>query len=75
MIDDEGTIYEDTTLYRVVVNNQGQYSIWPEARKPRLEGWTDVDKTGTKAECLAYINEVWTDRRPKSESGSPYTAY
>lgn len=28
--------------------------------------WTDVGKSGTKAECLAYIKEVWTDMRPLS---------
>ena len=61
MIGDE--VVEDTTLYRVIVNNQGQYSIWPEENKPHPEGWTDVDKTGTKAECLAYIEEVWAQCR------------
>jgi MbtH protein len=29
-------------------------------------GWRDAGKTGTKAECLAYIEEVWTDMRPLS---------
>ncbi|HWO01949.1 MAG TPA: MbtH family protein [Blastocatellia bacterium] len=58
---------EDTTIYKVVVNHEEQYSIWPESRETPL-GWTDVGKVGTKAECLAYIKEVWTDMRPLSLS-------
>lgn len=56
---------EDTTIYKVVVNHEEQYSIWPEHKANPL-GWTDVGKAGTKAECLAYIEEVWTDMRPLS---------
>ena len=56
---------EDTTIYKVVVNHEEQYSIWPAHRENAL-GWQDAGKTGTKAECLAYIKEVWTDMRPLS---------
>lgn len=56
---------EDSTLYKVVVNHEEQYSIWPANRENAL-GWTDVGKTGTKADCLAYIREIWTDMRPLS---------
>lgn len=56
---------EDTTLYKVVVNHEEQYSIWPVERENAL-GWRDVGKSGPKAECLAYIKEVWTDMRPLS---------
>ena len=56
---------EDTTLYRVVVNAEEQYSIWPAHRELPL-GWKDAGKQGLKAECLAYIQEVWTDMRPLS---------
>jgi MbtH protein len=56
---------EDTTIYKVVVNYEEQYSIWPADREIPL-GWTNVGKEGTKAECLAYIKEVWTDMRPLS---------
>jgi uncharacterized protein YbdZ (MbtH family) len=56
---------EDTTIYKVVVNHEEQYSIWPADRENAL-GWNDAGKTGTKAECLAYIKEVWTDMRPLS---------
>ena len=55
---------EDTTIYRVVINHEEQYSIWPADRKP-ASGWKPVGKSGTKNECLNYIEEVWTDMRPK----------
>jgi MbtH protein len=56
---------EDTTIYKVVVNHEEQYSIWPADRENPL-GWQDVGKQGTKQECLDYIKEVWTDMRPRS---------
>ena len=56
---------EDTTIYKVVVNHEEQYSIWPADRENAL-GWFDAGKSGPKAECLAYIKEVWTDMRPLS---------
>jgi MbtH protein len=56
---------EDKTIYKVVLNHEEQYSIWPEYRENPL-GWRDGGKTGTKEECLAYIDEVWTDMRPLS---------
>jgi MbtH protein len=56
---------EDTTIYKVVVNHEEQYSIWPSDRDSPL-GWQEVGKIGPKAECLAHIKEVWTDMRPLS---------
>lgn len=56
---------EDTTTYRVVVNHEEQYSIWPAGRDNPL-GWRDAGKSGPKAECLEHIKEVWTDMRPLS---------
>lgn len=56
---------EDARIYKVVVNQEEQYSIMLEYNEtPR--GWTQVGKTGPKAECLAYIKEVWTDMTPLS---------
>jgi uncharacterized protein YbdZ (MbtH family) len=57
--------HEDKTIYKVVINHEEQYSIWPEGRENAL-GWTDVGKSGLKDECLTYIKEVWTDMRPLS---------
>lgn len=56
---------EEATVYKVVVNDEEQYSIWPVDRDPPL-GWSEVGKRGLKNECLAYIGEVWTDMRPLS---------
>jgi len=56
---------EDTSMYKVVINHEEQYSIWPADRENAL-GWQDAGKSGKKAECLAYIKEVWTDMRPLS---------
>jgi MbtH protein len=56
---------EDTTTYKVVINHEEQYSIWPADRENPL-GWSDAGKSGLKPECLAYIEEVWTDMRPLS---------
>jgi MbtH protein len=56
---------EDKTIYKVVVNHEEQYSIWPTDRDNAL-GWKDAGKTGAKEECLAWIKEVWTDMRPLS---------
>jgi len=56
---------EDNTIYKVVVNHEEQYSIWPVEKENAL-GWKDAGKSGTKAACLAYIKDVWTDMRPLS---------
>jgi MbtH protein len=62
MIEDEK---EDKTIYKVVVNHEEQYSIWPAERDNAL-GWRDAGKRGLKAECLSHIEQVWTDMRPLS---------
>lgn len=56
---------DDQAIYKVVVNHEEQFSIWPFDRD-NAPGWKDAGKSGTKNECLAYIQEVWTDMRPLS---------
>jgi uncharacterized protein YbdZ (MbtH family) len=56
---------EGDSRYVVVVNHEEQYSIWPEGKEIPL-GWRAEGHAGTKAECLAYIEQVWTDMRPLS---------
>jgi MbtH protein len=56
---------EDTRIYKVVVNHEEQYSIWLNDKAIPM-GWRAVGKEGPKKECLAYIEEVWTDMRPLS---------
>lgn len=56
---------EDGTRYRIVVNHEEQYSIWPLERE-NAPGWRDTGKSGTREECLAAIEEMWSDMRPLS---------
>jgi MbtH protein len=56
---------DDSTIYKVVINHEEQYSIWAADRENPL-GWNDAGKQGSKQDCLAYIEEVWTDMRPLS---------
>jgi MbtH protein len=63
--------HEDNSdvLYTVVVNDEEQYSIWPVHRQVP-SGWRQVGHSGPKADCLRYIDEVWTDMRPLSVRNS-----
>lgn len=49
----------------VVRNDEEQYSIWP-AERALPAGWQDAGFAGTREECLAHIDVVWTDMRPRS---------
>jgi MbtH protein len=60
-MDKNGTEY--STIYRVVVNHEEQYSIWPSKRE-NPAGWQDVGKTGPQDKCLALIKALWSDMRP-----------
>ena len=56
---------DEEASYLVLVNGEGQHSLWPEfAEVPG--GWTTVSGPGGRQECLDYINDSWTDMRPKS---------
>jgi MbtH protein len=54
------------TCYKVISNDYGLYSIWPADRE-NARGWQDAGKTGTAQECVAYIEEVWTDTQEPGE--------
>jgi MbtH protein len=56
---------EDTRSYRVVVNDEEQYSIWPADREVPA-GWREVGVEGSRTACLDHIEKVWTDMRPLS---------
>jgi len=56
---------EDTRTYIVLVNHEEQYSLWLADREIPA-GWSAVGKPGSKEECLAYVQEVWTDMTPLS---------
>ncbi|HEX3155764.1 MAG TPA: MbtH family NRPS accessory protein [Candidatus Angelobacter sp.] len=51
--------------YKVVINIEGQYSIW-RAHREIPKGWSATGFSGSKEACLSHINEVWTDMRPLS---------
>ncbi|MFI8434686.1 MbtH family protein [Streptomyces sp. NPDC079020] len=51
--------------YKVVVNHEEQYSIWP-ADRATPAGWSEAGVEGGRAECLDHINRVWTDITPLS---------
>ncbi|WP_406291853.1 MbtH family protein [Streptomyces sp. NBC_00624] len=52
-------------LYQVVVNDEEQHALW-SARTDPPEGWRPEGFTGTEAECMAHVDEVWPDIRPLS---------
>ena len=52
-------------IFRVLMNHEEQYSIWPEW-KAIPGGWRDMVIVGDKKSCLEYIEKVWTDMRPLS---------
>nr|AGS49261.1 MbtH protein [uncultured bacterium esnapd1.2] len=56
--DPEGT-------YLVLVNDEGQHSLWP-AFVEVPAGWTTVLPEGPRDAALEYIDNTWTDMRPKS---------
>lgn len=56
---------EAELLYNVVVNDEGQYSVWPTHRAVP-PGWREDGFRGSHAECLAHVRQVWTDMRPLS---------
>jgi MbtH protein len=56
---------DESGEFLVVVNDEGQYSLWP-AFVPVPAGWTADGPRGTRQECLDHVEEHWTDMRPKS---------
>lgn len=68
MTDERGTQVEETDVsqgWKVVINDEEQYSIWL-LEEPPPAGWSEVGVQGSEADCLAYIERVWTDMRPAS---------
>ena len=58
-------VSEDELVYRVVRNDEEQYSIWPVERELPA-GWADTGTAGSRQDCLDHIDRVWTDMRPAS---------
>ena len=56
---------DENGVYHVLVNEEGQHSLWPSFVEVPA-GWTIVHASDTRAACLEFINQHWTDMRPKS---------
>jgi amino acid adenylation domain-containing protein/FkbM family methyltransferase len=56
---------DDGAFYAVLINNEDQYSLWPEPI-PTPRGWTIAHSRDTRSACLEYIEARWTDMRPRS---------
>ncbi|MEV4314208.1 MbtH family NRPS accessory protein [Actinocrispum sp. NPDC049592] len=56
---------DENAEYQVLRNDEDQYSLWL-ADLAIPAGWHAVGKRGTKQECTDYVDEVWTDMRPRS---------
>jgi uncharacterized protein YbdZ (MbtH family) len=63
---------DPTSEYKVLVNHEGQYSLWPAFREPP-QGWTVVGPAGERQRCLDWIETHWTDMRPRSLAAAPVT--
>jgi MbtH protein len=58
--------FEDTdALYLVLVNDEGQYSLWP-AGIAVPDGWVRAHDADSRSNCLEYVEEQWSDMRPNS---------
>jgi MbtH protein len=56
---------DENGTYRVLVNDEGQHSLWPSfADIPA--GWRVVHDEDSRAACLDYVTKNWTDMRPCS---------
>jgi MbtH protein len=56
---------DDEAEYLVLVNDEGQYSLWPGFLDVPA-GWTITGPKGKRQECLDWIELTWQDMRPKS---------
>ena len=51
--------------FLVLVNDEGQHSLWPTfADVPA--GWQTVHGPDGRQPCLEYVRAHWTDMRPRS---------
>lgn len=57
---------EAERTFQVLVNGEEQYSLFP-AELAVPGGWRPAEFTGTEAECVAFVDRVWTDMRPRSQ--------
>lgn len=59
-------IFDDKdSRFLVLTNHENQYSLWPESIDVP-SGWEQVYGPETRESCLSYVDEHWTDMRPRS---------
>jgi MbtH protein len=56
---------DENGQFYALVNDEEQYSLWPAfAEIP--DGWRVAFGAAGRQECLTYVEENWTDMRPRS---------
>jgi len=55
----------DSGTYHVLINDEGQHSLWPSFIDIP-QGWTVIRRSESRAACLDFVNQNWTDMRPSS---------
>lgn len=55
----------DDASYVVLVNEEGQHSLWPVGIDVP-PGWDTTFGSDTRQACLDHIERTWTDMRPRS---------
>jgi MbtH protein len=61
---------DDDAIFDVLTNHEGQYSLWPDGLS-LPSGWEPAGFRGPKHACCVYVDEVWTDLRPRSLRDRP----
>ena len=56
---------DENGVFHVLTNGEGQHSLWPSFIQV-AEGWTIIHESASRAACLEFINQHWTDMRPSS---------
>ena len=66
---DDSATDADNPHWLVLINTQGQHALWPISQ-PAPSGWLEVGPEGLREDCLAYIEQHWTDMRPHRQADS-----
>ena len=56
---------DENGIYHVLINDEGQHSLWPSFIDVPA-GWTIIHESDSRAACLEFVNQNWTDMRPGS---------
>ncbi|MBO0805867.1 MAG: MbtH family NRPS accessory protein [Nocardiopsaceae bacterium] len=59
----------DDASYVVLRNDEHQHSLWP-AHMDIPAGWNVVKPADSRKACLQFVEDTWTDMRPRSLAGS-----